>query len=104
MAEYRRFSDYERVSKLSEDEQRTLMRLIGDEGVEYLKGAWPIHARPEQLPPPGDWTIWLILAGRGFGKTRSGAEWVRSIAETDPMARIALTCRKRLYCSGWRGL
>jgi phage terminase large subunit-like protein len=32
---------------------------------------------PEQLPPPGDWRIWLMLAGRGFGKTRSGAEWVR---------------------------
>lgn len=34
-------------------------------------------ARPEQLAPPGDWDTWLILAGRGFGKTRTGAEWVR---------------------------
>lgn len=34
-------------------------------------------ARPKQLEPPGDWTYWLILAGRGFGKTRVGAEWVR---------------------------
>jgi predicted phage terminase large subunit-like protein len=33
-------------------------------------------ARPEQLAPPGDWRVWLILAGRGFGKTRAGAEWV----------------------------
>ncbi|HEX7856693.1 MAG TPA: terminase family protein [Sphingobium sp.] len=90
MAEYRRFSDYERVSKLTEGEQRTLFRLIGDGGQEYLKHGWAIHARPEQLPPPGDWTIWLILAGRGFGKTRAGAEWVRSVAEADPMARIAL--------------
>lgn len=32
------------------------------------------------MPPKGDWAIWLILAGRGFGKTRTGAEWVRSIA------------------------
>ncbi|HVS06047.1 MAG TPA: hypothetical protein VHK65_07750, partial [Candidatus Dormibacteraeota bacterium] len=30
-----------------------------------------------QLPPPGDWRGWLLLAGRGFGKTRTGAEWVR---------------------------
>jgi phage terminase large subunit-like protein len=55
---------------------------------------WPYHwgmtARDEQLPPPGDWRIWLILAGRGFGKTRSGAEWVREIAERCPDARIAL--------------
>ena len=55
---------------------------------------WPFHwgmqARDEQLPPPGDWRIWLILAGRGFGKTRAGAEWVREIAERCPEARIAL--------------
>ncbi len=37
---------------------------------------WGFWARPNQLPPPGDWTTWLILAGRGFGKTRSGSEWI----------------------------
>ena len=36
------------------------------------------------------WQLWLILAGRGFGKTRAGAEWIRDIAERDPTARIAL--------------
>lgn len=51
---------------------------------------WDYIARPEQLPPPGDWRIWMIMAGRGFGKTRSGAEWVRMIADTNPEARIAL--------------
>lgn len=43
---------------------------------------WRVLARPEQLVPPGDWRTWLILAGRGWGKTRTGAEaiseWVRS--------------------------
>ena len=38
---------------------------------------WPFWARPEQLLPDGDWIYWLILAGRGAGKTRSGAEAVR---------------------------
>lgn len=38
------------------------------------RGWW---ARPNQLAPEGEWSTWLILAGRGFGKTRSGAEWVR---------------------------
>ena len=42
------------------------------------------------MPPPGDWRIWLIMAGRGFGKTRAGAEWVRMIAESHSEARIAL--------------
>jgi phage terminase large subunit-like protein len=51
---------------------------------------WDYAARPEQLPPPHDWRIWMIMAGRGFGKTRAGAEWVRMIAERDPLARIAL--------------
>ena len=36
-------------------------------------------ARPDQLPPSGDWTTWLMLGGRGAGKTRAGAEWVRAL-------------------------
>ena len=56
-------------------------------GFKYL---WDYQARAEQLPPPGDWRIWMIMAGRGFGKTRAGAEWVRLIAHANPEARIAL--------------
>lgn len=51
---------------------------------------WPLWARASQLPPSGDWRVWLIMAGRGFGKTRAGAEWVRMVAERDNSARIAL--------------
>lgn len=51
---------------------------------------WEYTARKNQLPPEGDWRIWMIMAGRGFGKTRSGAEWVRMIADANPDARIAL--------------
>ncbi len=51
---------------------------------------WELIARSAQVPPPGDWRIWLVMAGRGFGKTRAGAEWVRLIAEADSEARIAL--------------
>ena len=45
---------------------------------------------PAQLAPDGDWRVWLILAGRGFGKTRSGAEWVRQQVERNQAGRIAL--------------
>jgi phage terminase large subunit-like protein len=38
-----------------------------------LQGGWRSVARPNQIAPAGDWSIWLIMAGRGFGKTRSGA-------------------------------
>lgn len=51
---------------------------------------WAMQARQAQLAPLGNWRSWLILAGRGFGKTRAGAEWVRMIAENNCEARIAL--------------
>ncbi len=42
---------------------------------------WQTLARPDQQPPPGqDWTTWLLLGGRGAGKTRAGAEWIRMAA------------------------
>ena len=58
-----------------------------------LRYAWPLHARDSQLPPDGDWDTWLILAGRGFGKTRAGAEWVRDQVESKAAHRIALVAR-----------
>lgn len=55
---------------------------------------WPVaghsHARPEQLPPVDDWRVWLLLAGRGFGKTRSAAEWFHEIAMANPGALGAI--------------
>lgn len=51
---------------------------------------WEIWGRDEQLAPMGNWRVWMICAGRGFGKTRAGAEWVRGVARADPLARIAL--------------
>jgi predicted phage terminase large subunit-like protein len=55
--------------------------------VEMAKFDWPHFARPSQLAPDGDWFCWLILAGRGFGKTRTGAEWVRSqVCGSTPLA------------------
>ena len=44
-------------------------------------GAWHDLAHDHQRPPDGDWTTWLILGGRGAGKTRAGAEWIRAIVE-----------------------
>jgi predicted phage terminase large subunit-like protein len=55
-----------------------------------LEDDWSTKARPEQISPPGNWAIWLVCAGRGWGKTRTGAEWVRSQAEGCSTSRIAL--------------
>jgi phage terminase large subunit-like protein len=57
---------------------------------------WSVWARPEQLPPPDvDWNVWLVLAGRGFGKTRLASEWVREQAKytTEGQRRFALVAR-----------
>lgn len=54
------------------------------------EATWAQTARPDQLPPPGDWQTWLILAGRGWGKTRTGAEYVADLARRYPGCRIAL--------------
>jgi phage terminase large subunit-like protein len=49
---------------------------------------WTFWARSDQAPPPGDWIIWLILAGRGAGKTRAGAEAVRHWVENYPIVNL----------------
>src|SRR5687768_345528 len=57
----------------------------------YIEERWSLWARRSQLPPEGEpWRTWLLMAGRGFGKTRAGAEWVRALAEEDGRLRIAL--------------
>jgi phage terminase large subunit-like protein len=55
------------------------MASLSTETKAKLLWHWPFWARPQQLAPKGDWNTWVILAGRGFGKTRAGSEWVRSM-------------------------
>jgi len=83
-------SDYELVAAQTESLREALIAELGEDAVDWLRRNWRGRARPAQLPPPDDWFVWLILAGRGFGKTRAGAEWVRAIGEADGAARIAL--------------
>lgn len=53
------------------------MALLSTETKALLRWHWPFWARPNQLQPEGDWQTWLALAGRGFGKTEAGAQWIR---------------------------
>lgn len=57
---------------------------LSDDDVEALRFDWPVWARLKQRPPLHDWRTWLILGGRGAGKTRTGAEWLKGIATGDP--------------------
>jgi phage terminase large subunit-like protein len=66
-----------RFKRANLETRKTFLQTFDEETLEYLRFCWDLQARPEQFPPPVDWTYWLILAGRGFGKTRTGAEWMR---------------------------
>jgi len=83
----------EQIALLSEEEQQAV---LADMDMEQLVWDWTAWARPEQRPPDTtDWAIWLYLAGRGAGKTRSAAEWIRGKARISNQGqlRFALVAR-----------
>lgn len=81
----------ESIASLPESQRREVLRGLTDQQAEAALYDWRgMWARPNQLPPPGDWRYWLLLAGRGFGKTRTGAETVREWATTPLPAPIHL--------------
>lgn len=61
--------------------------------MRVIKSDWGIWARPDQLPPKTDWDIWCILSGRGWGKTRVGAQTVNMWAESGKYPIIHLIAR-----------
>jgi phage terminase large subunit-like protein len=83
----------EQLSLLSDEER---LEALADIDPDSLLWDWTVWARPEQLAPPGtDWNVWLVMAGRGFGKTRLAAEWVREQAKytNTGQRRFALVAR-----------
>lgn len=75
---------------LPEEERERELRKLSSEQKANLRYHWKFWARPNQIAPEGSWNTWLVLAGRGFGKTRMGSEWIRDIAHRYPGCRIAL--------------
>jgi len=64
------------VRQLTPRQKKAFLKSLTDEEALALYHDWSFWARPKQLPPPGDWFCWLLRSGRGFGKTRTGSEWV----------------------------
>lgn len=73
----------------SREERHAFLESLNDEELADLEYDWSAWARPNQSAPQRAWKVWLILAGRGFGKSRAGAEQVRAWARM-PAQRIAL--------------
>lgn len=65
------------LRSLSPERLKQILTDLGPTQAEELKYNWAFWAREDQLEPDGDWDYWVFNAGRGAGKTRSGAEWVR---------------------------
>ena len=78
------------LAGLPEPARASILSSLTEEEAADLVYDWALWARPAQLPPPGDWRIWLVLAGRGFGKTRTGAEFIRAGAEREGCRRMGL--------------
>lgn len=85
------------LAQLPPKKLREVLSKLTPEECQLLQHEWRFWARPNQQLPANDiggrlepWVTWLILAGRGFGKTRTGAETVRQKAERGEAARIAL--------------
>ena len=73
---------------LPHQEQIKRINLLTNEEAQALLYDWDFNARPKQKLPPGAWQYWLILAGRGFGKTRTGSETVRSWIKKYPIVNL----------------
>ena len=83
-------SEAERVSRLDTAGREKWLSKQRSEDLWELEYSWRFWARDDQSAPKGDWRVWFVMAGRGFGKTRMAAEWIRAQAEADGTLRIAL--------------
>ncbi|MGQ0742300.1 MAG: terminase large subunit domain-containing protein, partial [Alphaproteobacteria bacterium] len=75
---------------MSAEERTRLLDSLTEDEAAVLEHDWQFWARDEQLPPQGDWRIWLFMGGRGSGKTRAGAEWVLEGVRSGRLRRVAL--------------
>ncbi len=80
----------EQLASIDPDARAKILSQMTEDECKALLYDWRgFHARPDQVAPEGDWDIWLALAGRGWGKTRTGAEWVKEQVENGCM-RVAI--------------
>lgn len=67
------------LASLPENERIEILGRLSKQDLANFKYQWQIFGRPDQFLPEGEWSNWLILAGRGWGKTRTGAEAIRQL-------------------------
>lgn len=79
------------LARASPEDQVRIINAMTPIELLKLDACFEAWAHESQLPPDGEgWRVWLMMAGRGFGKTRAGAEWINALASQRPGVRIAL--------------
>jgi phage terminase large subunit-like protein len=99
----------DRIARLAHEDAAAIVAEMDEEALRRLCADWPSWAHAGQTEPEGAWLVWVMLAGRGFGKTRAGAEWVERFARETPGAAIALVAAtadeaRRVMIEGPSGL
>ncbi|HEY0311629.1 MAG TPA: terminase family protein [Allosphingosinicella sp.] len=97
------------LAGLPTGEAEALLEALGEAELRRMFVDWRAWAHGGQAAPDGDWRVWVMLAGRGFGKTRAGAQWVEAFARANPGAAIALVAAnvdeaRRVMIEGRSGL
>ena len=75
---------FEWLGRASKEQVAAFVRKLTPCDLAELDPLYEMWAHESQLPPQGGWRVWLMLAGRGFGKTRAGAEWIDRLARARP--------------------
>ena len=79
------------MAAATEEQQRKIIETATPERLLCWDADFEHWAHENQIPPTGEgWRVWLMMAGRGFGKTRAGAEWIFRLANGKPKVRVAL--------------
>src|SRR5215472_2667013 len=86
------------IASLPKRERDRRLKNLTEEERKGILWDWRYQGRKEQQPPEGDWRTWLLLAGRGFGKSRTGAEYVRRQVEDRVCHRVALVAPTAADC------
>ena len=97
------------IARFPEADQEMLTRAVSDQDIEKVSEDWFFNARREQLPPAWDWFIWLMMAGRGFGKNWSGSNWlinqhVTGIAKNSGIVAATAADLRRFCLEGPSGI
>lgn len=81
------------VAEMSKEERDSFFGSLDQKEIQALEYDWKYWGRPKQIEPSGEWRIWLLMAGRGFGKSRAGAEFIRNRVESGRCGRVGLIAR-----------